>query len=748
MQDLIYEDGDIDADDDWQTSASTSTVFQQHEKITFKTIQKQYTLFLLEMREQHMLPQGIIQNITTSILNLFDMTIDLIEEKAKEENINEQQSSTTMISTNSIRKTIKKIEELITFSTKNEYQFIQSCKSFFDYTPPIENLISSKDEKKEYSYHVSIKDSLKKILEKDEMIPLLINNIQDQNEIMQADSDLMFSFRHGIRGNKINKKSFLIQLYVDGIGVTNPIGPRKGLHNITMVYFLLEDIPDIFRSILQCINLAAICYTNQIYFTFTTIAADNLAAHEVADFQETFSSGHFCRRCLISYENRLVSLADVDIIPRTIKESPTSSSTTHETTANVINDIVQETSENNDVVQLSADLTAVTPPISTNSSISVKLLPDPYVVPDLPDRTIKESPTSSSTTHETTANVVNDIVQETSENNDVVQLSADLTAVTPPISTNSSISVKLLPDPYVVPDLPDQVKHAITNKEMEKFEKLCNFRSIVIDAIFYDLKTNYDLIYPTKTQYSTIVNGLLNHLGVEYDTKKMNSWRESLISKFKRERQNLTPVTPLPTIQVEEDHFNVYLDWTFICSSKSIEESIAILIGLYSLMDLKFNTYRMAARFLYAYLINDQQKQPNNIRKIFKEHSIELVCMPISSVQHQHQSSIQLQHQSSIQLQHQSPSSVEQIKEINNNNNFFPDDRDDSVHDLVIDDEENDEQEININISTSKTILMKSTPKPSQKRKANHLPENTDLGEEENTPPRKKLTNSKRTKRH
>ncbi|CAF1395908.1 unnamed protein product [Rotaria sordida] len=203
-----------------------------------------------------------------------------------------------------------------------------------------------------------------------------------------------------------------------------------------------------------------------------------------------------------------------------------------------------------------------------------------------------------------------------------------------------------------------------------------------------------------------------------------------------------TPATPLPTIQVVDDHLNIYLDWTFICSSKSIEESIAILIGLYSLMDLKFNTYRVAARFFYAYLMNDQQKQPNNIRKIFKEHSIELVCNPISSVQLQHQ------YQSSIQLQHQSPSSVEQIKEINNNKDFFPDDRDDRVHDLVIDNEENDEQQININISTSKTILMKSTPKSCQKRKANHLPENTDLGEEENTPPRKKLTNSKQTKRH
>jgi hypothetical protein len=350
MQDLIYKDDDISDDgDDWQTFAS-STLFNQHEKITFTTIQKQYTRFLLQMREQHMLPQGVIQSITTSIVNLLDMVIDLIEEKATEDTTNIQQSSTTMISTISIRQTIQRIEQSIILSTKNEYRFIQSCKTFFNYTSPIENLISSKDEKKEYSYHVSIKDSLKKVLEKEEMIPLLINNIQDQDKITHTDSDLMFSFRHGIRGAKINKKSFLIQLYVDGIGVTNPIGPRKGHHKITLVYFLLEDIPDIFRSMLQCINLAAICHTkylnnndkikkfyaplvndlnelqssglvintfnSQLCFTFTSIAADNLAAHEVGGFQETFSSGHFCRRCLISYDNRLISLADIDIIPR------------------------------------------------------------------------------------------------------------------------------------------------------------------------------------------------------------------------------------------------------------------------------------------------------------------------------------------------------------------------------------------------------------------------------------------------
>ncbi|CAF1278623.1 unnamed protein product [Didymodactylos carnosus] len=47
------------------------------------------------------------------------------------------------------------------------------------------------------------------------------------------------------------------------------------------------------------------------------MAADNLAAHEVGWFQETFSSKHFCRRCLISYNNRQISLTDLEIIPRT-----------------------------------------------------------------------------------------------------------------------------------------------------------------------------------------------------------------------------------------------------------------------------------------------------------------------------------------------------------------------------------------------------------------------------------------------
>jgi hypothetical protein len=39
-------------------------------------------------------------------------------------------------------------------------------------------------------------------------------------------------------------------------------------------------------------------------FSFSTLVADNLAAHFMGGYQTTFSTGHFCRRCFITYPDR------------------------------------------------------------------------------------------------------------------------------------------------------------------------------------------------------------------------------------------------------------------------------------------------------------------------------------------------------------------------------------------------------------------------------------------------------------
>ncbi|CAF4061121.1 unnamed protein product, partial [Rotaria magnacalcarata] len=118
------------------------------------------------------------------------------------------------------------------------------------------------------------------------------------------------------------------------------------------------------------------------------------------------------------------------------------------------------------------------------------------------------------------------IIDETQQNKDKsdTQLADTLlnsSIVSTTISRKYLLIDKPLPDPYSLPTLPDQISVAINSNQMEKFEKLCNFRSIIIDAVFHDLRKNYNLIYPTRTQYTIV-----------------DSWRESLISKYKRERQN------------------------------------------------------------------------------------------------------------------------------------------------------------------------------------------------------------------
>jgi hypothetical protein len=78
--------------------------------------------------------------------------------------------------------------------------------------------------------------------------------------------------------------------------------------------------------------------------------------------------------------------------------------------------------------------------------------------------------------------------------NELNQSSVNLPSSTTTVSKKYSEDENSFPDPYLLPTLPNQVNDAIALKEMAHFEKLCNFRSIVIDAVFYDLKTKYKLM--------------------------------------------------------------------------------------------------------------------------------------------------------------------------------------------------------------------------------------------------------------
>ncbi|CAF4741019.1 unnamed protein product [Rotaria socialis] len=162
-ENVIYSDIDHDILGN-QSNMSSTQVSYDDNKVDIIAVQQLYSRFLLEMREQHILPQLVIQSITTYIVNLLDIVVELIEEQAKRGNMIQQQSASTSISVDDVRSTVNQLEKSIILSTRNEYQFLQSCQKYFNYSPPTQNIISSNQSAKEFSYHVSIKQTIRTIL--------------------------------------------------------------------------------------------------------------------------------------------------------------------------------------------------------------------------------------------------------------------------------------------------------------------------------------------------------------------------------------------------------------------------------------------------------------------------------------------------------------------------------------------------------------------------------------------------------
>lgn len=120
-------------------------------------------------------------------------------------------------------------------------------------------------------------------------------------------------------------------LYIDDFEVCNPLGTSRRKHKITAVYWVLANVPPQFRATLKSIYLALLCkavdvkkygyeavlqpllkdlvqleeeglfipvFARKIKGTVVSIIADNLGAHSICGFVESFSGSYICRFCL------------------------------------------------------------------------------------------------------------------------------------------------------------------------------------------------------------------------------------------------------------------------------------------------------------------------------------------------------------------------------------------------------------------------------------------------------------------
>jgi hypothetical protein len=226
------------------------------EDISLPRVQKAYARFLLQLREEFLLPKRVIQTITSNVITLLEEVFLLVEHQHR------SSSSTSDIRTadyDSMKKTIDDVIDGIDAISRSEYRFVRACERFFSYHEPHEIILSPPGAMKETAHYIPIHQTLQSLFQNEQLITLILDNVAQQRHQTQIDDDLLFSFRNGKNGKNVDENALLFQLYVDDVGTTNPIGPKKDNQKMTFIYFMLEDIPDIYRSQLDCINLLALC---------------------------------------------------------------------------------------------------------------------------------------------------------------------------------------------------------------------------------------------------------------------------------------------------------------------------------------------------------------------------------------------------------------------------------------------------------------------------------------------------------
>lgn len=263
---------DFEADSTLSNDNDSSSCFSRNcnEEIinSIKDIKKSFVLFILQLREEFLLPKNITNVISTYITSLISYIQLLIEKKMFDFSGNDHVLSSSsffrngnekFIGFNELKLIFDDISNGIESITKNEYQFIKSCEEYFNFTSVEEIPVSTAVDDLNFGYFVPIDNSLSLMLKSQQFSHEIIENIQQQQTLTELDNDLMFSIRDSYYGLGFDHDHLLIQLYIDDIGLTNPLGSKRDQHKMTMIYFTLEDVPDKYRSKLDFIQLVAIC---------------------------------------------------------------------------------------------------------------------------------------------------------------------------------------------------------------------------------------------------------------------------------------------------------------------------------------------------------------------------------------------------------------------------------------------------------------------------------------------------------
>ncbi|KAG5268668.1 hypothetical protein AALO_G00215090, partial [Alosa alosa] len=321
-----------DQDDISDSTSSSSVVLEQDSSPNLKSVQRRIASLFLRLQAVLHVSQSAIQEIVDDLFEIGECSGQVIQQSI--ENILTGHDCTSVESLKSSLIEVFQSADPLSFLSREgplgtDYKRQAFFRQNFSVIEPVEYVLSTQDRTHTVVY-VSILNVLTELLKREEILQALNSQVEHCGGYR--------SFRDGdyFKGNPLlsgEDVSLSITLYIDDFEICNPLGTSRKKHKICAVYWVVANLPARHRSALSSVYLALLCKTDHIRSygytrvleplikdlkhletvglfverfacnvkgTVLYVAADNLAAHGLGGFQESFNVDKFCRFCLAS----------------------------------------------------------------------------------------------------------------------------------------------------------------------------------------------------------------------------------------------------------------------------------------------------------------------------------------------------------------------------------------------------------------------------------------------------------------
>ena len=307
-----------------------------------------YCDFLNKLTNFQFIPQSSIQLISEEYLKNY--------KKSNEAKMTALRKSLMKnipgISEADIRRVMADVDENDAFlgaqlSLDSEHKRINYLKDNFTYVEPKEIIFNPKQVKeskapKAVMHYVPLIQTVKNLVQDSTFLDVTESNFSNNPDSVLRDvkDGIMFKTNPFFIENP---EALTLLLYSDGVELVNPIGAGRGKHKVIQIFLTFGEIPKIQRSKIDRIQLVAVVKEKVVkQFGFKKVyhqivedlkelekgvtvfhpvqrlvkcglllhPADNLEAHAVGGFSQSFSSRDICRFCHIQYDDLQENIHD------------------------------------------------------------------------------------------------------------------------------------------------------------------------------------------------------------------------------------------------------------------------------------------------------------------------------------------------------------------------------------------------------------------------------------------------------